>query len=170
VNFGCISCAEKIKLILQLKVLGQIHLFTILSDTKGDSKKRKHIMSNFLFQIIVRALKWIIYIFANLYWDINMIFWSQVARYGHRWVRHCFEFLSTPVKIVWIDIIVSRVVKGMIPDRISYPHPHYFPIFCLNLRKKGIENPRKNHPFYKSDCESHYVTQMQTLNFELGDF
>ena len=37
----------------------------------------------------------------------------------------------------------------MIPDRISYPHSHFPPIFYLNLRKKGMENPRKSHPFYK---------------------
>jgi hypothetical protein len=42
-----------------------------------------------------------------------------------------------------------RVVEGMIPDQISYPHLHFFPIFCFNLRKKGMENPSKSHPFYK---------------------
>jgi hypothetical protein len=36
----------------------------------------------------------------------------------------------------------------MIPDKIFYPHPHFLPIFCLNLRKKGMDNPRKSHPFY----------------------
>jgi hypothetical protein len=41
-----------------------------------------------------------------------------------------------------------RVVKRIIPDRIFYPHPHFLPVFCLNLRKKGMENPSKSHPFY----------------------
>jgi hypothetical protein len=36
----------------------------------------------------------------------------------------------------------GRVVKRMIPDHISYPHPHFFPDFCLNLRKKGMKNSR----------------------------
>ena len=47
--------------------------------------------------------------------------------------------------------MLTRVVKGMIPDRISYPH--FFPIFCLDLRKRGMENPRKSHPFYKPEVD-----------------
>jgi hypothetical protein len=43
---------------------------------------------------------------------------------------------------------MGRIVKGIIPDRIVYPHRHFLPIFCLNPRKKGMENPRKSHPFY----------------------
>jgi hypothetical protein len=49
---------------------------------------------------------------------------------------------------------VIRVVKGIIPDRIFYPHPHFLPIFCLNLRRKGMENPRKIHPFYNPAPDS----------------
>jgi hypothetical protein len=41
----------------------------------------------------------------------------------------------------------TRVVKGIIPDRIVYPHPHYLPIFCLNLRKKGWKTHAKAIPF-----------------------
>jgi hypothetical protein len=43
--------------------------------------------------------------------------------------------------------ILARVVKEIIPDQIFYPNPLFLPIFCLNLRKKGMENPRKSHPF-----------------------
>ena len=46
-------------------------------------------------------------------------------------------------------MVLGRVVKGMIPERISYLHPHFCPILCLNLRKKGMENPRKSHLLYK---------------------
>jgi hypothetical protein len=46
-------------------------------------------------------------------------------------------------------MVSTRVVKGMIPDRTSYSHPQFFPIFSLNLRKKGMENQRKSHLFYK---------------------
>ena len=44
--------------------------------------------------------------------------------------------------------VPTRVVKRMIPDQIFNPHPHFLPFFCLNLRKKGMENPRKSHLFY----------------------
>ena len=37
------------------------------------------------------------------------------------------------------------------PDFLS-PSP-FSPIFFLNLRKKGIENPRKTHPFHKPCCD-----------------
>jgi hypothetical protein len=47
-----------------------------------------------------------------------------------------------------------RVVKRIIPDQIFYLHLHFLPIFCSNLRKKEIENPRKSHPFYNPDCYS----------------
>ena len=33
-------------------------------------------------------------------------------------------------------IILSRLVKRCIADHIFYPHYHFYPIFCLNLRKK----------------------------------
>ena len=50
-----------------------------------------------------------------------------------------------------VNTITVRVVKGIIPDQIFYPHPHFLPIFCLNLRKKVMENPRKSHPFYNPE-------------------
>jgi hypothetical protein len=59
------------------------------------------------------------------------------------------EFLLHKFKSHINETLKARPVKGCIPDQIFYPHPHFFPIFCLNLRKKGIENPAKTHPFYK---------------------
>jgi hypothetical protein len=52
--------------------------------------------------------------------------------------------------------LVTRVVKGCIPDRIFYPH--FFPIFCFNLRKKGMKNTRKIHSFYKPAGDHHAVS------------
>jgi hypothetical protein len=63
-----------------------------------------------------------------------------------------FKYLESILRGPVIHIYSGvRVVKGIIPDRIFYPHPHFLPIFCLNLRKKVMENPRKSHPFYNPE-------------------
>jgi hypothetical protein len=36
-----------------------------------------------------------------------------------------------------------RVVKGMIPDRISYPHPHFPLSFASTYAKRGWKTPAK---------------------------
>jgi hypothetical protein len=61
---------------------------------------------------------------------------------------------------------LNRVVNGIIPDRIFYPHPHFLPSFCLNLRKKGMENPRKSHPFYNPGLEAQFKSCL--ISFESG--
>jgi hypothetical protein len=43
---------------------------------------------------------------------------------------------------------VGRAVKGIIPDRIFYPLPHFLPFF-FNPRKKKMANLRKSYLFYK---------------------
>jgi hypothetical protein len=45
----------------------------------------------------------------------------------------------------------EQACEGMHPrPDISSPST-FFPIFCFNLRKKRMKNPRKTHPFDKPD-------------------
>jgi hypothetical protein len=76
-------------------------------------------------------------------WMLKTVLWYLIRFF-------CCDTVKSvaPKKIIVIN--VTRLVKGCIPDRIF--HPHFLPIFGLNLRKKGMENPRKSHPFYKPGC------------------
>jgi hypothetical protein len=46
--------------------------------------------------------------------------------------------------MIFYELHKIRVEKGIIPDQIFYPHPH----FLLKPTQKEDKNPRKSHPFY----------------------
>ena len=64
--------------------------------------------------------------------------------------------------MIIIHIDWTWLVKGCIPDRIFYPYPYSSPFFCLHIRKKGMENPRKTHAFTSLDCtcDIHYYPRV----------
>ena len=89
-------------------------------------------------------------LYVQMSWELNMyqiLIISSKSKFQEHFCNLMVRKISSQPGL-WRDALDESCKRDHTRPSFLSPSP-FVPIFYLNLRKTGMENPRKSHPFYK---------------------